>query len=243
MQIRIVNRGRISLLPVACATGNHILMSVNSPIETIPESESRCRVLDAAYPLFVEYGYKSVSMQQVADAVAVNKATLYHHFRNKEAMFAAVVLMGLRSVRAQVADAIARGGSAFDQLTRIASQMFDNTQSDIGRLMTDAQEHLSSEERLTLFRSDIHPWDLYEEIFAAAIRNGELPEIDTSLATSMFIGLTYGQTWARKLGKTSYPLNAELAHRLVCTLFAGLRAASPDPGISSVRKELIPGDV
>ncbi len=55
------------------------------------ESESRNRVLDAAYPLFVQQGYKAVSMQQIADAVSINKATLYHHFRSKDDLFLAVV--------------------------------------------------------------------------------------------------------------------------------------------------------
>ena len=57
----------------------------------LPESEARNRVLDAARPLFVDYGYKGVSMQQIAAAAGIHKATLYHHFKDKDALFAAVV--------------------------------------------------------------------------------------------------------------------------------------------------------
>src|SRR5215207_7179790 len=53
-----------------------------------PESsEGQVRIVRAAYPLFVEQGYVSVSMQEIADAVPLNKATLYHHFQNKDDLF------------------------------------------------------------------------------------------------------------------------------------------------------------
>jgi AcrR family transcriptional regulator len=42
----------------------------------LEDSEGRLRILRAAYPLFVERGYDGVSMQGIADAVPLNKATL-----------------------------------------------------------------------------------------------------------------------------------------------------------------------
>ncbi len=53
--------------------------------------EGRNRILLEARPLFVARGFNAVSMQQIADAVGVNKATLYHHFRDKEELFLEVV--------------------------------------------------------------------------------------------------------------------------------------------------------
>lgn len=191
------------------------------------ETEGRRRILFAAYPLFVEHGYKSVSMQQIADAVPVNKATLYHHFRNKDALFLDVVRLASQRLRSQIEETIAKGGNAEAQLAQIALQMFDTTQSDLGRLMTDVHEHLPMDDRLTLMRDTSHPWDLYEEIFESAIQAGEIPVSDPRLATSMFIGLVHGQIWSRKIGKLDTPLDAELGRLIVRTLFAGLGNAKP----------------
>ena len=47
------------------------------------ELRGRARVVQQARELFLAQGYAAVSMQQIADAVGVNKATLYHYFRDK----------------------------------------------------------------------------------------------------------------------------------------------------------------
>ncbi|CAN5624780.1 TetR/AcrR family transcriptional regulator [soil metagenome] len=191
--------------------------------ETTSGSDGQARILRAAYPLFVEHGYKSVSMQQVANAAQVHKATLYHHFLNKDAIFRAVVLMALRQIRGQVAEVVERGGTAVEQLARIACQMFLNTQSDFGRLMTDAQENLPAGEWHALLRDESFPWDLYARIFDQAVTNGELPGIDVNMAISMFIGLMFGQTWVRKIGRVDDPLGQQVASTIVDILFEGLR--------------------
>lgn len=195
--------------------------------ETGPGSDGQCRILGVAYPLFVEHGYKSVSMQQIAGAAQIHKATLYHHFRNKDAIFIAVVQMALRQIRSQVAEVMARGGAASDQLAQIAYQMFASTESDFGRLMTDAQENIAAEQRHALLRDESFPWDLYEQIIIRAVQSGELPDVDVGLAISMFIGLVFGQTWVRRIGRVSDPLDERVARTIIDILFAGLRNATP----------------
>lgn len=49
------------------------------------------RVLDAAEDLFAEKGYDATSLGDVADVVGIRSPSLYNHFRNKEALYSAVV--------------------------------------------------------------------------------------------------------------------------------------------------------
>lgn len=51
----------------------------------------RKAILDAARAVFLAEGYAGASMSAVADAATVSKATLYSHFADKEALFAAMV--------------------------------------------------------------------------------------------------------------------------------------------------------
>jgi len=44
----------------------------------------RQRILDAALELLAEHGYEGMSLQQVADGVALHKSSLFHHFKSKE---------------------------------------------------------------------------------------------------------------------------------------------------------------
>jgi len=186
-------------------------------------SDSRLRIVRAAYPLFVERGYDAVSMQEIADAVPIHKATLYHHFQNKDDLFRAVVRMGMSQRHAQVEGFIQEGGSAADQLTRVALLAFRDSQSEFGRLMTDARLRLSEDQQQQLVERCSDPWTLYEGIFVSAVENGEIPKVDPTLAATMFVGLIHGQTWSIRTGRIESPLDQVRARLLVDTLFGGLQ--------------------
>ena len=49
------------------------------------------RILDAAEQLFAEKGYAATSLGEVAERVGIKTPSLYNHFRNKEALYAAVL--------------------------------------------------------------------------------------------------------------------------------------------------------
>ena len=49
-------------------------------------ADQRTRLLAHARRLFAVHGVKETSMSQIARACKVTKATLYHYFKNKEAI-------------------------------------------------------------------------------------------------------------------------------------------------------------
>jgi TetR/AcrR family transcriptional regulator len=68
-------------------------------IKELKEREKEQRreyIIDAAEKLFFSKGYDNVSMNDIADAVGMNKATLYLYFENKDALYFAIVLRGVR---------------------------------------------------------------------------------------------------------------------------------------------------
>lgn len=198
--------------------------------DTLPESEGRRRILKAAYPLFIEQGFKAVSMQQIADSAGIHKATLYHHFLHKRALFTAVVQMELEQHRGELIRAIDQQATVTDRLVSVAWQFFSRSHADFGRLMTDVREHLSDDARQRLLKDQSFPWEQLEWIFGEAARAGELPELDRELAAGMFTGLVWGQIWMRRAERTDAPLTEDLARTLVEILLTGLRgspAAAP----------------
>jgi AcrR family transcriptional regulator len=48
---------------------------------------SRALVLDAALKLFSHQGYRATSMRDIAEAARLSTGNLYHHFKDKEAIF------------------------------------------------------------------------------------------------------------------------------------------------------------
>ncbi len=49
--------------------------------------DNRSRILDVALRLFASRGYDAVGVQEIAEASAVTKPTLYHYFGNKLGLF------------------------------------------------------------------------------------------------------------------------------------------------------------
>jgi AcrR family transcriptional regulator len=49
--------------------------------------KSRAQVLDAALALFSHRGYGATSMREIADRAGVSTGNVYHHFKDKEAVF------------------------------------------------------------------------------------------------------------------------------------------------------------
>lgn len=57
----------------------------------MPDSKHRDEILDAAAAAFIRYGYKRVTMGDIAEGAGLSRPTLYGVFPNKEAVFRAVV--------------------------------------------------------------------------------------------------------------------------------------------------------
>jgi TetR/AcrR family transcriptional regulator len=63
-----------------------VLIDDAEPARTTPE-----RILDAAEDLFAENGFSATSLGDVADRVGIRSPSLYNHFKNKEALYLAVL--------------------------------------------------------------------------------------------------------------------------------------------------------
>jgi AcrR family transcriptional regulator len=68
-------------------------------------ASTRDVILDAAERRFAEHGFAGVSMREIAaEAGLKNQASLYHHFRDKKALYEAVLARGITPIIALVAE-------------------------------------------------------------------------------------------------------------------------------------------
>ena len=93
------------------------------------QEDTKQKILDKALELFSEYGYDSVSVGQIAQAVGIKAPSLYNHFPGKQAIFDAIVestaaryAEGTDRLSVHVQDA-RRDVPEFSQIT--ADELFD----------------------------------------------------------------------------------------------------------------------
>jgi len=53
--------------------------------------DTRDFIIDEAYRLFLSHSYEAVSISMISEAIGFTKGALYHHFKNKEELFRAVI--------------------------------------------------------------------------------------------------------------------------------------------------------
>lgn len=97
-------------------------------MKKIKEQEKEQRrnyILDAAEKLFFIRGYDDVSMDDIANEVGFNKATLYLYFENKESLFVAVVLRGAQILHSMVYESIKNCTTGIKIMDAIGREYFN----------------------------------------------------------------------------------------------------------------------
>lgn len=82
-----------------------------APKEASGASEARGRreaILDASVAVFLRYGFRKTSMDDIARAAGLSRQGLYLHFATKETLFGEMMLRGVQGSRDAVRAALAR---------------------------------------------------------------------------------------------------------------------------------------
>ena len=163
-------------------------MAALEPVD-VPE-----RILEEATRLFVASGYNGISMREISEAVGVSKAGLYYHFKDKEALFMAILNANLDRLGGLIQAARQQGATTREQVGGMMRAIFDQApnQRAIIRLASQEMMHLSQEARAEFGRAYqakfIHQ---VEEILRGGVERGELKPVNVLLATWILLGMAY----------------------------------------------------
>jgi len=155
---------------------------------------TRGRILNAAEALFAERGYESASLREIARGAGIQQPGLYNHYRNKEALYAAVLDRALEPLSLAL-------GSA------MRATAPDEIQSTLAGIMTDLL--LEHPKMSSLFQRALQGdptsvgnrmiKDWLDRLFAQAIagrtalvNNDDVDRLDLALETIAMFNLTTG---------------------------------------------------
>lgn len=162
------------------------------------ETDSRTKLLNVAERLFQERGYGAVSMADVAAAVGIRKASLYHHVPGgKEELFAEVSVRAFRRHHEGLTAALTASDGGLEPQLRAASRWFI-ARAPL-RLLATLQNDLPalSPENAQGFGAQLAEgvWKPLREVFTAAAARGEIrgdkPDAYVGAFLTLMDGVTY----------------------------------------------------
>lgn len=185
----------------------------------------RTRIIQAAYELFSVKGFDAVSMQHIATASGVTKATLYHHFHDKEALFEAIARMVVDQTRSELEGALV-GETLREQLVSLARHMLESRLTDQLRVLSDVRRRADEAAFQAFWASVERPWSILVEPLRQAVEAGEIGEVDTELTARMVYGSLMVQPFFQTYERLDASTAAHFPEDLVDTIMNGLRPRS-----------------
>lgn len=82
--------------------------------------ETKTKLIQTAEALFMRYGLKSVSMDDIARSMGVSKKTLYQLIENKEALITEVMIANREKDMQMIMEAVNASSDAIDEFLRIS---------------------------------------------------------------------------------------------------------------------------
>ena len=80
-------------------------------------------IIDAARKLLAHRDFIEISMEEIAREVGLGKSTLYLYFKNKESLYFAIVLRGIRIWAANVKEEVKKGKTGLEKF-RLYGNLF-----------------------------------------------------------------------------------------------------------------------
>ncbi len=171
--------------------------------------------------LFAERGYQGTSLADLADALGVQKPSLYHHIASKEDLLWEVAWAGAEAFHTAL-DGVPADAAATERirLALRAHLAVVAEQLDVATVFVREWRHLTGERRSRFVGERRRYEERVRALYREGVEGSELrTDLDVATAALLFLSAAnWAYTWLRPGADTD-----ELADRLYATLLDGMR--------------------
>jgi AcrR family transcriptional regulator len=184
-------------------------------------SARRAELTRVAARLFAEKGYQGTSLADLADALGMQKPSLYHHIASKEDLLWEVASEGAAAFHAGL-DAVPEREPAVEKI-RLALRAHLAVvagQLDVATVFTREWRHLVGERRERFLAERRRYEERIRDLFREGVEGSDLrTDLDVATAALLFLSAAnWAYTWLRPGGDTD-----ALADRFFAVLLEGMR--------------------
>jgi TetR/AcrR family transcriptional regulator, cholesterol catabolism regulator len=105
------------------------------------EQDSKEKLIKGAEELFLRYGLRSVSMDDIARHLGISKKTIYQHFADKDEVVATVAKGHMEKQRAQFEQIFRESKNSVEELVKISYCLKDSMRDVNPSLLFDMQKY------------------------------------------------------------------------------------------------------
>lgn len=190
--------------------------------------QTRAAILHAARDLFVRRGYDETAISDIGAAAQASKGTVYHHFTDKQEIFAEVFTTAQSAIMRTAVEAMAGDGTAWEKLERGTRRFLRSYVADpaarailrqgLGVLGWDRVRELDEATALPLIRAGL----------AQYIADDEIRQVRIDTAAEMIFGM-YCNAVLIVAAADDPEHTADDVEAIVLALLGGLKTGQPNP--------------
>ncbi|NDP64137.1 TetR/AcrR family transcriptional regulator [Polaromonas sp.] len=189
--------------------------------------DQREMILAHAARLFARRGYPATSMNQVAEACGLSKATIYHYFRDKYALLVSIADGHVSRLQVLVADVVREAAAPDLQLRELIRRIVEEyaDAQDAHRVLTEDVKFLEPDDRERVLGKEREVVAGFARTVAALRPELEQVALSKPLTMLLFGMVNWMFMWMKPDGKLDHDAMAVV----VADLFVGGLAAVKPP--------------
>jgi AcrR family transcriptional regulator len=196
--------------------------------------DQREAILARAGELFAVQGYHAASMNQVAEACGLSKATLYHYYRDKDALLVSIADGHVSRLQALVAEVQAQGlkpKAHFRELVRrIVAEYADAQHAH--RVLTEDVKFLQADDRRRILDKERAVVAGFAQALIALRPELEAASLAKPLTMLLFGMINWMFTWVKPGGTFDHEALAPIVADLLLGGLPAVRLPQPAPAVA-----------
>lgn len=148
-------------------------------------------IFSEAVRIFKQKGYHATSMRDIADAVGLQKGSLYHYISSKEELLFKIFERGSGALTKRLEEIVASADSPTGKLRRaIEAHLIELcNQLDIFTVYLSERRALSSRHHAKMRTEGERHAELLEQIIRQGIASGNFRKVDSKMAAHAILGM------------------------------------------------------
>lgn len=178
-------------------------------------------IILTASELFKEYGYETVTLQQIGKRCNVSKPTIYYHFASKPELFKVAMITMFQNVRRVTSDFLDQAEHLEEGLIRLAEARLANPHAEVETMIREAEPFLEKNQIQEIREAEARIHEVLSTHFQLAMDQQTLRKDDP-----MFLAETFSTLMLmgnRENTTQKYESNLALGQRLVGIFLRGTK--------------------